>query len=116
VVGWPFVGFDASSKRRGEWRNAVGGIDAIIGDLEILGDRLVFRPISSPWLTPLAAACWRCDGVRDHLPRRSGEVPNIILNAVLGLLRPPWPTDASLSRPSRRRSRLARQAERERRS
>ena len=77
---------------RTEWVVAVGRQNmAIIGALELLGAVGLVAPAATgilPWLTPLAAAALALlmlFAIVFHA-RRSGEGPNIVFNAILGVV------------------------------
>lgn len=86
-------GFEAWSARPGMgWMAAVGRDRMrIIGFLEILGGLGLILPgviHVLPWLTPTAAACLAVVmalAVVLHA-RRSGEMPNIVTNLILGVI------------------------------
>jgi uncharacterized membrane protein YphA (DoxX/SURF4 family) len=85
-----FEPFAANPRTR--WARNVGASNLrIIGILEILGGVGLILPAATgilPWLTPLAAAMLALVMVLAILfhARRPGEAPNIVVNAVLGIL------------------------------
>lgn len=83
--------FDQMATRPGfRWMQAVGRDNLrVIGSLAILGALGLVLPAAThilPWLTPLAATCLVVLMIlaASFHARRGGEVPNIVLNAVLG--------------------------------
>jgi hypothetical protein len=84
--------FDTAARDRMAWMLAVGkGNMRIIGYLEILGDIALILPAITGilrWLTPVAAALFALLMVFAIVfhARREGEVPNIVFNAILGIL------------------------------
>lgn len=87
------LGYARSVVRSGmTWMAAVGRQRmAIIGSLEILGAVGLVLPAATkilPWLTPVAATCFMVLMVFALIfhARRTGEVPNIVFNVILGAL------------------------------
>jgi hypothetical protein len=87
------VGFDNwSAQPRQQWMLAVGKDRMrVIGTLEILGAVGLIAPAATkllPWLTPLAAALLALLMLFAAIfhARRKGEIPNIGLNVVVGVL------------------------------
>jgi uncharacterized membrane protein YphA (DoxX/SURF4 family) len=93
-AGWGHaMQFERGSTRpRMGWMTAVGRDRLrVIGILEMLGAVGLILPAAAgilPWLTPVAATCLAvlmAFAIVLHA-RRSGEVPNIVGNAVLGII------------------------------
>jgi uncharacterized membrane protein YphA (DoxX/SURF4 family) len=81
-----------STRARMGWMTAVGRDRLrVIGILEMVGAIGLILPAATgilPWLTPVAATCLAVLMVFAIVlhARRSGEVPNIVGNAVLGII------------------------------
>lgn len=94
VIGYThafrFEPFAANARTR--WARDVGPSNLrLIGFLEMLGGIGLVLPAATgilPWLTPLAAAMLALVMALAILfhARRPGEAPNIVINAILGIL------------------------------